>query len=63
MPPRVPSDVKKERTPLRPPVVHNSKRSKGDFIGNSSSKERSGKKRLRTSKREVDPNASRECHD
>ncbi|KAL2600931.1 hypothetical protein AAZV13_10G139400 [Glycine max] len=55
VPPRVPSDVKKERTLLRPPVVHNSQRSKGDFVGNSSSKERSGKKRLRTSDREVDP--------
>ncbi|KHN04993.1 PHD finger protein [Glycine soja] len=53
VPPRVHGDVKKERTLLRPPVVHNSKRSKGD-LGNSSSKERIGKKRLRTSDREVD---------
>ena len=55
MPPCVPSDIKKERTLLRSLVVHNNKRSEGDFVGNSSSKERSGKKRLRTSDREVDP--------
>ncbi|CAJ1976342.1 unnamed protein product [Sphenostylis stenocarpa] len=55
VPPRVHSEVKKERTLLRPPVVHNSKRNKGDF-GSSNSKDRSGKKRVRTSSdREVDP--------
>ncbi|XP_022640984.1 uncharacterized protein LOC106771920 isoform X3 [Vigna radiata var. radiata] len=55
VPPRVRSEVKKERTLLRPPVVHNSKRSKGDFRS-SNSKDRSGKKRVRTtSDREVDP--------
>ncbi|KAK6646163.1 hypothetical protein PHAVU_L004801 [Phaseolus vulgaris] len=55
VPPRFHSEVKKERTLLRPPVVHHSKRSKGDF-GSSNSKDRSGKKRVRTtSDREVDP--------
>jgi len=55
VPPRVLGEVKKERTLLRPPVVHNSKRSKGDF-GSSNSKDRSGKKRVRsTCDREGDP--------
>ena len=57
------NDIKKERTLLRPPIVPNSKHSKGDFVENSSSKDRSGKKHLRTSDKEVDPSASRECHD
>lgn len=59
----VPSDIKKERTLLRSLVVHNNKRSEGDFVGNLSSKEKSGKKRLRTSNKEVDPSAARECHE
>nr|KYP74570.1 PHD finger protein At1g33420 family [Cajanus cajan] len=53
--PRVHSSVKKERAMLRPPVVHNSKRRKEDS-GASNSKDRSGKKRSRTSSdREADP--------
>ncbi|KAK7278309.1 hypothetical protein RJT34_23335 [Clitoria ternatea] len=46
--------VKKERTLLRQVVVHSGKRRKEDF-GTSNSKDRSGKKRLKTSDREVDP--------
>ena len=63
MPSHVPNDIKKERTLLRPLIVPNSKHNKGDFVENSSSKDRSGKKHLRTSDKEVDPSASRECHD
>ncbi|KAK7391849.1 hypothetical protein VNO78_20272 [Psophocarpus tetragonolobus] len=54
VPPRLHSDVKKERALLRPPSVHNSKRSKVD-LGASNSKDRSGKKRVRTSDRDVHP--------
>ncbi|RDY07462.1 hypothetical protein CR513_08422, partial [Mucuna pruriens] len=54
VPPRVHTAMKKERTLLRPPVVHNSKRRKEDF-GTSNSKDRSGKKRVRSSDREGDP--------
>ncbi|KAL2325257.1 hypothetical protein Fmac_024315 [Flemingia macrophylla] len=54
-PPRVHSSGKKERAMLRPPVVHNSKRRKEDS-GASYSRDRSGKKRSRTSSdREADP--------
>lgn len=48
--------IKKERTLLRPFVVHNSKRRKEDF-GTSNSKDRSAKKqqRVKISEKEVDP--------
>ncbi|XP_027363712.1 uncharacterized protein LOC113871118 [Abrus precatorius] len=54
LPPRVHNAMKKERSLLRPVVVHSSKRRKEEF-GSSNSRDRSGKKRVKTSDREVDP--------
>ncbi|KAJ1404009.1 Zinc finger, PHD-type [Sesbania bispinosa] len=52
---RVHNAIKKERSLLRPLVVHSSKRRKED-LGNSNSKDRSGKKRVKiSSDKEVDP--------
>ncbi|XP_061342586.1 uncharacterized protein LOC133288782 isoform X2 [Gastrolobium bilobum] len=47
------NSIKKERSLLRPLVVHSSKGRKEDF-GTSNSKDRSGKKRVKTPDKEVD---------
>ncbi|XP_057732162.1 uncharacterized protein LOC130947476 isoform X1 [Arachis stenosperma] len=61
---KVPSGVKKERSLLRPFVVHSSKQQrKKEEVGSSNSRDRSGKKRVRSSsEKEIDPKRRSSSH-